>query len=183
MENKNRVNLEKVLRSEYKSILTNEEIDKIISKIDFNSNCVIEYFDNPSQMKYFFDLEYIKQDLYATALEFEKTCYGGVRYPSMAEEQNVKVAVEEKEEVLAFIRNPKDSLKPGKIEIINGYKTVKQKLEFDPLNSYIAVKKITHKITSVYNKEYSIYRIVIYSPSLNKAKRYIKFKNFIKKIK
>lgn len=178
--NKKIVDLRKYLEENYN--LSNEQIDQIISKIDFNAVVNLEFINDPKIMRMYVTLEHIQKDLYISALEFENSCYGIMKDPNIPLNKEIKVAIQEKNETMDIIVNPDNSLKAGKVEIINNVKNLKVRAQFDPFKNYIVVKKITHKIQAISMSEYSTYEIIIYVPNVKIVKRYLKYKHFVDKI-
>ena len=163
--------------------LSNSEVENIISLIDFDCSYLIEDIDSPKELEFFTTLEYVKDNIYISPSEFKNSYYGVSEDPSISLGQYIKVAIQEKTETLKIFRNPENSLVPGHIDIIEDEKQNLVKPKFDPSKSYVALKKITHKITSVFNSDYCIYVILIYIPNPKKVKKYLKTQNTLKKFK
>lgn len=184
MSKENTINFENSLRKnlKLKYKLTEDQIDKIIEKIDFNCNVNVHFVNDPQTMRMFITLEHIVKDMYMSASEFDNSCYGVIKDPNIPLNHEIKVAIQEKKEMMDVIENPEDTLKLGEVEIINGTKDLKVRAQFDPYKTYIGVKKITHKIEAIFKSEYSEYEIIIYVPNKKIVKRYLKYKNFVDQI-
>ncbi len=161
--------------------LTSSEAESVAEKIDFDCAYVIEYIDSPKKLEFFTTLEYVKDNIYISPTELKNSYYGVSKNPYISLGQYIKVAIQEKQETITWIRNPENSLETGNINIIEDVKTLIKRPEFDPYKSYVGVKKVEHKITSIFNSDYFAYVILIYEPNSKKVKKYLKTKNTIKK--